>query len=96
MQKILDLFSKACSDLGLTISLDKTVAMFSPPPGLPYIEPNLFVYGKRLKVVLELYIRAASCTNRVLLTMKPLTESVGPLHLFLVCVSGAGQEGVFH
>ena len=53
MQKILDLFSKACSDLGLTISLDKTMAMFSPPPGLPYIEPNLFVYGKRLKVVLE-------------------------------------------
>ena len=53
MQIILDLFSKACSDLGLTISLDKTVAMFSPPPGAPYIEPDLFVYGKRLKVVPE-------------------------------------------
>ena len=53
MQKILDLFSKACSDLGLTISLEKTVAMFSPPPGLAYTEPNLFIYGKRLKVVLE-------------------------------------------
>ena len=53
MQKILDLFSKACSDLGLTISLDKTKAMYSPPPGLPYVEPDLFIYGKRLSVVLE-------------------------------------------
>ena len=53
MQKILDLFSKACSDLGLTISLDKTKVIYSPPPGEPYIEPNLFVYGKRLSVVLE-------------------------------------------
>ena len=53
MQKILDLFSKACSDLGLTISLDKTKVMYSPPPGLPYIEPDLFIYGTRLSVVLE-------------------------------------------
>ena len=53
MQKMLDLFSKACTDLGLTISLDKTMVMYSPPLGEPYIEPNLFVYGKRLSVVLE-------------------------------------------
>ena len=53
MQKMLDLFSSACSDLGLTISLDKTKAMFSPAPGEVYVEPNLFVYGKRLSVVLE-------------------------------------------
>ena len=53
MQKILDLFSKACSDLGLTISLDKTVCMYSPPPGVVYTEPILYVYGKRLAVVLE-------------------------------------------
>ena len=53
MQKMMDLFSKACSALGLTISLDKTKVMFTPPPGEAYIEPNIFVYGKRLGVVLE-------------------------------------------
>jgi hypothetical protein len=53
LQKMMDLFSKACSDLGLTISLDKTKVMYSPPPGGEYIEPNIYVYGKRLGVVLE-------------------------------------------
>ena len=53
MQKMLDLFSSACSDLGLTISLDKTKVMFSPAPGVEYVEPNIFVYGQRLEVVLE-------------------------------------------
>ena len=53
MQRIMDLFSKACSDLGLTISLDKTKVMYSPPPGEVYAEPNIYVYGVRLSVVLE-------------------------------------------
>ena len=42
MQKIIDLFSKACSYLGLTISLDKTLAMFSPPSGLPYSTESFY------------------------------------------------------
>ena len=50
---MLDLFSKACFDLGLTISLDKTKRMYSPPSGEDYLEPDLYVYGKRLSVVDE-------------------------------------------
>ena len=51
MQSIMDLFSTACSHFGLTISLTKTKVMFTPPPGSPYIEPNIFVQGTRLEVV---------------------------------------------
>ena len=53
MQRMMDLFSRACTALGLTISLDKTKAMFSPAPGEEYVEPNIFIYGKRIGVVLE-------------------------------------------
>ena len=51
MQLIMTLLSSACKAFGLTISLKKTVVMYSPPPGVPYMEPNIFVDGKRLKVV---------------------------------------------
>lgn len=51
IQRIMNLFSSACKAFGLTISLKKTVVMYSPPPGVPYLEPNIFVDGKRLKVV---------------------------------------------
>ena len=53
MQRMMDLFSRACTALGLTISLDKTKAMFSPAPGEEYVEPNIYIYGKRIGVVLE-------------------------------------------
>lgn len=53
MQTMMDLFSSACTYLGLTISLDKTKVMFTPAPGCEYIEPNIFVYGQRLGVVLS-------------------------------------------
>ena len=48
MQAIMDLFSKACTAFGLTISLKKTKVMLTPVPGHPYVEPNIFVEGKRL------------------------------------------------
>ena len=51
MQTIMDLFSNACTAFGLTISLKKTVVMFAPAVGQAYIEPNILVQGKRLKVV---------------------------------------------
>ena len=51
MLAIMDLFSKACTAFGLTISLNKTKVMFTPPPGHPYAEPNIFVEGTRLDVV---------------------------------------------
>jgi hypothetical protein len=51
MQAIMNLFSKACTAFGLTISLKKTKVMFTPPPGHPYVEPNIFVEGTKLDVV---------------------------------------------
>ena len=51
MQEIMDRLADACTKFGLTISLDKTKVMFSPAPGEPYIEPDIFVYGTRLAVV---------------------------------------------
>ena len=51
MQHIMDRFANACKCFGLTISLDKTKVMFTPVPGEEYVEPDIYVYGTRLKVV---------------------------------------------
>ena len=51
MQEIMDLFSSACTAFGLTISIKKTKVMFTPAPGAPYVEPNIYVNGTRLEVV---------------------------------------------
>ena len=51
MQNIMDIFSRACTAFGLTISIKKTNAMFTPAFGQPYTEPNILVQGKRLEVV---------------------------------------------
>ena len=51
MQVTLNCFSKACTMLGLTISLKKTVVLYQPAPGVAYIEPSIFVYGEKLKAV---------------------------------------------
>ena len=50
MQKIMDKLSSACTAFELTISPKKTYAMYTPPIGLPYVEPNIMVEGKKLKV----------------------------------------------
>ena len=41
----------ACAALGLTISLKKTKAMFTPAPGEPYNEPKIVINDTRLDVV---------------------------------------------
>ena len=51
MQHIMDKFSAACDDFGLTISTSKTEVMHQPAPGMPYNEPSILVKGKRLEVV---------------------------------------------
>ena len=50
MQHIMGRFSAACVAFGFTISLRKTKVVFTPAPGKPYIEPNIFVNGTRLEV----------------------------------------------
>ena len=63
MQQIMNSFSAACTAFGLTINLKKTVVMFQPPPTQHYLEPNIFVYGKRLNVVGE-FVYLGSAVNR--------------------------------
>ena len=47
LQEIMNLFSTACDAFGLTISIKKTKVMFTPVPGAPYVEPDIFVKRKR-------------------------------------------------
>ena len=44
-------FELACTGLGLTISLRKTVVMYQPAPNVPYQEPSIYVYVQKLKAV---------------------------------------------
>ena len=48
MQESTDLFSSACNNFGLTISVKKTEVLFQPAPGNEYLEGNVFVEGQRL------------------------------------------------
>lgn len=41
----------ACEALGLTINLTNTVFMLQPVQEMLYIEPGIFVYGRKLAVV---------------------------------------------
>lgn len=51
MQLVMDRFANACTSFGLTISIEKTKVMYTPGPGETLVEPDIFVYGKRLVVV---------------------------------------------
>ena len=51
IQDIMDRFANGCKCFELTIGLDKTKVMFTPVPGEEYVEPDIYVYGTRLKVV---------------------------------------------
>ena len=64
MQRIMDLFSDACDAFGLTISLEKTKVMLTPPPGHQYIEPNIYVKGTRLKAVVDSFVYLGSTLSR--------------------------------
>ena len=45
LQLLMDCFSTACDEFGLTISL-KTTVMLQPAPGEPYIPPLIYIKGK--------------------------------------------------
>jgi hypothetical protein len=51
IQEIMDRLADDCTKFGLTISLGKTKVMYTPAPGDPYVEPDIYVHGTRLEVV---------------------------------------------
>ena len=51
LQCFMNHFVSACNSFGLKINLKKTVIMYDPAPGSPYIEPTIFVEGKKLDIV---------------------------------------------
>ena len=85
MQDLLDCFSKTCSAFGLTISIKKTVIMYQPAPGKTYTEPNILVYGQRLKIVDQfVYLGSTlsqdgSLDNEISLRLEKATKSFGQL-----------------
>ena len=50
MQISMDLFSKACDDFGLTISIKKTEVLHQPAPAAPHTEPHITVKDQSLAV----------------------------------------------
>ena len=48
MQASMDLFSQACKNFGLTISIKKTEVLHQPAPGTDYIEPTIKCEGQTL------------------------------------------------
>ena len=63
MQTLMSRLSASCKEFGLSISLDKTVVMFQPAPGVPYTAPSIYVDGVKLKVV-EKFTYLGSVLNR--------------------------------
>ena len=51
LQCFMNHFVSACNSFGLKINLKKTVVLYDPAPGSPYIEPIIFVEGNKLDVV---------------------------------------------
>ena len=51
MQTLIDRFSSACDNFGLTISTQKTKVTYQPAPNQPYADPSISVKGQTLKAV---------------------------------------------
>ena len=49
MQRMVDLFTKACANFGLTISIKKMEVMFQPALGEPYFGPVITINRQKLK-----------------------------------------------
>ena len=86
MQHLIDSFEAACTALGLTISLKKTVFMYQPTSGKTYVEPSIYVYGQKLAVVPKfVYLRSTlNCSNsiddEVCLRISKTSHAFGILH----------------
>ena len=53
MQRIMDLFVKACDNFGLTVNTKKTEVLHQPAPGSLHEEPEIKVKGQ---VLINVYI----------------------------------------
>ena len=53
LQGVLNLFSRACALLGITVSLRKAIAMFTSPQGQPVVESNIF---SRIQYLIWLFL----------------------------------------
>ena len=51
LQSLMSSFDTTAEAFGLSINQKKTVVMFQPAPGQPYVKPDIFVKGTALKVV---------------------------------------------
>lgn len=51
LQRMLNKFASAASDLGLTINVKKTEVMYQPTPFTPYNPPNIVLNGNRISDV---------------------------------------------
>ena len=82
----MDSFEAACTALGLTISLKKTVLMHQPTPGKTYVEPSIYVYGQKLAVVPKfVYLGStlncsSSIDDEVGLRISKTSQAFGILH----------------
>ena len=76
MQQLLNALELACTSLGLTISLKKTVVMYQPAPNVPYQEPSIYVYGHKLKAVKKFVYLGSTLNMTGTLDMKYACGSV--------------------
>ena len=53
VQNLMDCFSGSCASFGLTINVNKTLFIYQPDPNKDFVDLAIFVYGKRLKVLVH-------------------------------------------
>ena len=69
----------ACNSFGLKIILKKTVVMYEPAPGSPYIEPTIFVEGNKLDVV-HSFVYLGSLDREISFRIERASRSFLALH----------------
>ena len=87
-------FVSACNSFGLNISLKKTVVMYDPAPGSPYIEPIIFVEGNKLDVVHSFVYLGSTLSEDAASTVKSPSAFKGRLGLFQHLINVCGPSMV--
>lgn len=74
MQHIVNKFSDACTNFGLTISTKKTEVLHQQAPGKPYVKPNINVNGQKLNVVDSFTYLGSAVSQNVVIDDKVNTQ----------------------